>query len=112
MPQAGISRMSRRFIYFEEREPIGISKWGCQNCGQSGPAHLSQPEGRVYDFSVEAVPAGFKVARTEYGETFCCTKQGTKAPVKTLQAQDRRSPLTTRRISRDSHRFLLQGPLF
>src|SRR5215216_6098632 len=26
--------------------------------------------------------------------------QGTKAPVKTLEAQDRRSPLTTRRMSR------------
>ena len=34
--------------------------------------HLSQPEGRVYDFSVEAVPAGFKVVRTAYGETFFC----------------------------------------
>jgi len=44
----------------------------CPNCGQSGPVHLSQPEGRVYDFSVEAVPAGFKVVRTEYGETFFC----------------------------------------
>lgn len=44
----------------------------CPNCGQSGPVHLSQPEGRVYDFSVEAVPAGFKVVGTEYGETFFC----------------------------------------
>jgi hypothetical protein len=44
----------------------------CPNCGQSGPVHLSQPEGRVYDFSVEAVPAGFKVVRTAYGETFFC----------------------------------------
>ena len=32
----------------------------------------SQPEGRVYDFSVEAIPAGLKVVRTEYGETFFC----------------------------------------
>jgi len=38
--------------------------------------------------------------------------QGTKAPVKTLVARDRRSPLTTWRMSRDSQRFLLQGPLF
>ncbi len=44
----------------------------CPNCGQSGPVHLSQPEGRVYDFSVEAVPAGFKVVRMEYGEAFFC----------------------------------------
>jgi hypothetical protein len=42
------------------------------NCRQSGPVHLSQPEGRVYDMSVEAVPAGFKVVRTEYGESFFC----------------------------------------
>jgi hypothetical protein len=44
----------------------------CPNCGQSGPVNLSQPEGRVYDFSVEAIPAGFKVVRTEYGEIFFC----------------------------------------
>jgi hypothetical protein len=34
----------------------------CSNCGMSGSAHLSQPEKRAYDFSVEAIPAGFKVA--------------------------------------------------
>jgi hypothetical protein len=39
---------------------------------QSGAVHLSQPEGRVYDFNVEAVPAGFKVVRMAYGETFSC----------------------------------------
>ena len=44
----------------------------CTDCGQSGPVRLSQPEGRVYDFSVEAVPAGFRVVHTEYGETFSC----------------------------------------
>jgi len=44
----------------------------CPNCGQSGPAHFSQPKGRVYDMSVEAVPVGFKVVRTAYGETFSC----------------------------------------
>jgi hypothetical protein len=45
----------------------------CPNCGQSGLVHLSQPEGRVYDFSVEAVPAGFKVvSMANYGETFFC----------------------------------------
>ncbi len=37
--------------------------------------------------------------------------QGTKAPVKTLEAQDRRSPLTTMAHVADSQRFLLQGPL-
>ena len=42
------------------------------NCGQSEPVHLSQPEGRVYDMSGEAAPAGFKVFRTEYGETLSC----------------------------------------
>jgi hypothetical protein len=44
----------------------------CPNCGQSGRVHLSQPEARVYDMSVEAVPAGFKVVRLAYGETFFC----------------------------------------
>jgi transcription elongation factor Elf1 len=44
----------------------------CPNCGQSGPVHLSQPEARVYDMSVEAVPADFKVVRMAYGETFFC----------------------------------------
>jgi hypothetical protein len=41
------------------------------NCWQSGPV-LSQPEGRVYDMSVEAAPAGFELFRTEYGETLSC----------------------------------------
>jgi hypothetical protein len=45
----------------------------CPNCRQSGLIHLSQPEGRDYGFSVEAVPAGFKVVRREYGETFFCS---------------------------------------
>jgi len=44
----------------------------CPNCRQSGLIHLSQPEGRAYDFSVEVVPAGFKVVRAEYGDTFFC----------------------------------------
>ena len=38
--------------------------------------------------------------------------QGTKAPVKTLVARDRRSPLTTWRMSRIAKGSLLQGPLF
>src|SRR5882724_444149 len=38
--------------------------------------------------------------------------QGTKAPVKTLEARDRRSPLTTRRMLRIAKGSLLQGPLF
>jgi hypothetical protein len=45
----------------------------CPHCGEAGPVYLSQPEGRAYDFRVEAVPGGFKVVRTEYGETFFCS---------------------------------------
>jgi hypothetical protein len=37
---------------------------------------------------------------------------GTKAPVKTLEVRDRRSPFTTRRMSRIAKGSLLQGPLF
>jgi|HubBroStandDraft_2_1064218.scaffolds.fasta_scaffold1691362_2 hypothetical protein len=44
----------------------------CPNCGQSGPVHLSQPEGGAYDMSVEAVPEGFEFVGTAYGETFFC----------------------------------------
>jgi hypothetical protein len=44
----------------------------CPNCGMSGPARLSKPEKRAYDFSVEAIPAGFKVVRLEFGEAFYC----------------------------------------
>jgi hypothetical protein len=44
----------------------------CSNCGMSGSARLSQPEKRAYDFSVEAVPAGFKVVRMDFGEIFFC----------------------------------------
>jgi hypothetical protein len=55
---------------------ITLDKWtellNCSNCGMSGSARLSQPEKRAYDFSVEAVPTGFKVVRMEYGETFFC----------------------------------------
>ena len=55
---------------------ITHDKWtellNCSNCGMSGSARLSQPEKRAYDFSVEAVPTGFKVVRMEYGETFFC----------------------------------------
>jgi hypothetical protein len=42
------------------------------NCGMSGSAHLSLPEKRAYDFNVEAIPAGFKVVRLEFGEIFFC----------------------------------------
>ena len=51
----------------------------CPTCGQSGPAHFSQPKGRVYDVIVDAVPAGFKVVHTTYGETFCCEVCGRPA---------------------------------
>ena len=42
----------------------------CPNCGESETVHLSQLEGRVCDVSVEAVSAGFKVVRVEFGEAF------------------------------------------
>ena len=45
----------------------------CPNCTRSGLTHLSQSEGRAFDFSVEAVAAGFKVVHTVYGETFFCS---------------------------------------
>ena len=54
----------------------------CPACGQSGILYLSQPEGRVYDFSVEAAPAGFKVVSTEYGETFFCGVYDRQAVIK------------------------------
>jgi hypothetical protein len=38
----------------------------------AGSVHLSPPKKRAYDFSVDAIPAGFKVVRLEYGETFYC----------------------------------------
>jgi hypothetical protein len=44
----------------------------CSNCRMSGTAHLSQPEKRTFDFSVEAIPAGFKVVQLEFGDTFFC----------------------------------------
>lgn len=44
----------------------------CPNCRRSGSALLSKPEKRAFDFSVESIPDGFKVVRTEFGETFHC----------------------------------------
>ena len=38
----------------------------------SGSARLSQPVKRAYDFSVEAIPVGFKVVRLEFGDAFFC----------------------------------------
>ena len=37
-----------------------------------GIARFSRPEKRAYDFSVEGIPAGFKVVRLEFGDTFYC----------------------------------------
>jgi hypothetical protein len=34
-----------------------------------GASRLSQPENRVFDFNVDAIPPGFKVVRVEFGET-------------------------------------------
>jgi hypothetical protein len=44
----------------------------CSNCRNSGLARLSQSEKGAFDFSVEAIPSGFKVVRMEFGETFYC----------------------------------------
>jgi hypothetical protein len=44
----------------------------CPNCGMSGSARLSQRETRAYDFSVEAIPSGFKVVHLDFGKTFFC----------------------------------------
>ena len=44
----------------------------CPNCGQSGRVQLSQPKGRIYDISVEAVPIGFNAVSTAYSESFFC----------------------------------------
>ena len=44
----------------------------CSNCGMSGSTRLSRPEKRAYDFSVEAIPAGFKVVCMEFGKIFFC----------------------------------------
>jgi hypothetical protein len=44
----------------------------CSNCRTSGLARLSQSEKGAYDFSVEAIPDGFKVVRLEFGESFYC----------------------------------------
>lgn len=58
------------------RTRIAHNQWiellTCPNCGESGTVQLSQPEGRVYDVSVEAVSAGFKVVRVQFGEAFYC----------------------------------------
>jgi len=32
-----------------------------------GASRLSQPEDRVFDFNVDAIPPGFKVVRLEFG---------------------------------------------
>jgi hypothetical protein len=44
----------------------------CSNCRMSGSARLSQSKKGAFDFSVETIPAGFKVVRLEFGETFYC----------------------------------------
>ena len=55
---------------------IASDQWAelltCSNCGMSGSARLSQPEKRAYEFTVEAIPAGFKVVRLEFGKVFYC----------------------------------------
>ena len=54
---------------------IASNRWTelltCSNCGMSGSARLSRLEKRAHDFSMEAIPAAFKIVRLEFGETFC-----------------------------------------
>jgi hypothetical protein len=54
----------------------------CSNCGMLGSAHLSRHEKRTYDFNVETVPAGFKVVRLEFGDTFYCEACNRPADIK------------------------------
>lgn len=49
-----------------------IELLACPECGRSGLAHFSQPDGRAYDASVDDMPAGFKVAHHQFGELFLC----------------------------------------
>jgi hypothetical protein len=49
-----------------------IELLACPNCGTSGQAHLSRPEKRAFDFSVETIPTGFKVVRSDFGKIFLC----------------------------------------
>jgi len=58
-----------------------IELLACRNCGKSGQASLSRPEKRAYDFSVESIPAGFKVVRLEFGKVFYC--EGCNQPADT-----------------------------
>ena len=55
---------------------IASNRWTelltCSNCGMSGSARLSRLEKRAHDFSMEAIPAAFKIVRLEFGETFYC----------------------------------------
>src|ERR1700751_4008421 len=56
----------------------------CSRCGLSGRARLSQPENQPFDFSVEAIPPGFKVVRLEFGKVFYC--EVCNQPVNTRQS--------------------------
>jgi hypothetical protein len=53
-----------------------LNQWNellaCSSCGQSGQVQLSQPKNRSFEFSVEAIPPGFKVVHLRFGETFYC----------------------------------------
>jgi hypothetical protein len=44
----------------------------CRSCWQSGLVHLSESEGEFFDVKVESLPAGFKILRGAYGQTFFC----------------------------------------
>jgi hypothetical protein len=70
----------------EARREIASAHWTellkCPNCERAGAARLYQPEGRAYDVSVEAIPAGFKVADSGFGEAFYCMACNCKAVTK------------------------------
>ena len=73
---ADLERRKKAMHQGESARMIASDQWTelltCSNCGMSGSARLSQPEKRAYDFSVEAIPAAFKIVRLEFGETFFC----------------------------------------
>jgi hypothetical protein len=51
----------------------------CRNCDTTGEAEFSQACGHAYasgdqDVSVDRVPIGFKVVRSEYGSSFYCAR--------------------------------------
>jgi hypothetical protein len=77
---SSFEQTSRRGVLFrsvrESHAQMVKDQWTellmCENCWQSGPVHLSQPEDHPFEVDVQAVPVGFKVCRLKYGQTFLC----------------------------------------